>query len=276
MLLNLYSFAQETVKLNVIYEFSYVRDLDKKQMPYKDSMVLSLGKNSSRYSSVKLFNDNDKKAVEARRLEQEKMANFPSESIMTVMGGPMLTIGKYGALINEEIHKNFKEKLLYIDEKLGIKTYHAETGLPAINWSVLPDTKKIDNYNCQKAIGSFGGRIYEAWFATEIPYSDGPWKLCGLPGLILEARDTANEITFALKQISKNTEAEENIQSFLYSDFSIKTNIKDLEKAKAAFEKDPEGVMSAQAPNATVMVNNIDNPGEKVVLKIKKYNPMEL
>jgi hypothetical protein len=100
--------------------------------------------------------------------------------------------------------------------------------------------------------------------------------LHGLPGLILEAKDTANEISFTFKEISKNDDAEETIQSFLNSRYSVETNIRDLDKARKAFETDPEGVMSAQAPNAHLYVRNIDNPNDKAVVKIKKYNPMEL
>ena len=276
LLLSIHSFAQETIKLNVVYEFNYIRDLENKDVPYKTNMVLSLGTNSSRYCTEKLFNENDKNAIEARKKEQERTDNAPSGSMLVVTGGPVLMVGKYGAIINEEVHKHFDQKKLIIDTELGLRTYHVESGLPEISWSVSSETKKIGNYDCQKAVASYGGRTYEAWFTTQIPYRDGPWKLHGLPGLILEAKDTANEISFTFKEVSKNEDSRETTQSFLYSPYSINTNIKDLNKAKKAFETDPEGMMSAQAPNARLMIKNIDNINVKTVLKIRKYNPMEL
>ena len=46
------------------------------------------------------------------------------------------------------------------------------------------------------ATSDFRGRRWTAWFATDIPVSDGPWKLGGLPGLILEAYDKGHQYTF--------------------------------------------------------------------------------
>ena len=46
------------------------------------------------------------------------------------------------------------------------------------------------------ATADFRGRRWTAWFATDIPVSDGPWKLGGLPGLILEAYDEGQQHVF--------------------------------------------------------------------------------
>ena len=269
-------FAQDIIKFNVVYEFKYVRDLENKDVPYSSNMVLSLGKSSSRYCTQKMFNDNDRKLLEARKKDLERLQTIPAASMPTVAGGPMLTVGKSGAIINEEIVKYISEKRISVEAKLGLKSYHAEAQLQEIIWNVLPETKKIGNDVCQKATGSYGGRQYNAWFTKDIPFQDGPWKLHGLPGLILEASDPANEISFTFKEISENNDADLFVQSFMNSQNSITAKIEDLNKAKKAFEIDPEGVMGAQAPNARLSVRNIDNPTDKTVVKIKVYNPMEL
>ena len=56
------------------------------------------------------------------------------------------------------------------------------------------------------ATADFRGRRWTAWFATDIPVSDGPWKLGGLPGLILEAYDKGHQYTFTavgLERVAK-------------------------------------------------------------------------
>lgn len=51
-------------------------------------------------------------------------------------------------------------------------------------------------YTCVKATAKFRGRTYEAWFASDIPIFNGPWKFGGLPGLILSLTDSKNEYHF--------------------------------------------------------------------------------
>lgn len=268
------AFAQETIVLNVVYEFRYVRDLDNKDMPYISNMVLSLGKQSSRYCTEKLYNENDKNA-ELRRQKQQQAQATSARPLTAAAGGPLLIVGKYGAIINEEVLKDVRNQKLITNAHLGIKTYTIESAMPKINWAIHDEKKTIGKYSCQKAVGSYGGRTYVAWFAPDLPFADGPWKLSGLPGLILEAQDTKNEVFFSFKELSKNSDAEETTKSFLASDFSIKTNLKGYNRAKAAFETDPESVMSAQAPNATVAVMNIDDPMTQHAARVKKYNPLE-
>jgi GLPGLI family protein len=74
-----------------------------------------------------------------------------------------------------------------------------------IKWKLLDETKKLNNFLCQKASCDFRGRTYTAWFTIDIPVSLGPWKLNGLPGLILEAYDSKNQVHFYAEVISFNS-----------------------------------------------------------------------
>ncbi|MBP1164539.1 GLPGLI family protein [Chryseobacterium sp. PvR013] len=61
--------------------------------------------------------------------------------------------------------------------------------LNKINWEVLPETKTFEGFKAQKATTHFGGRNWIAWFTNDIQIQDGPYKFCGLPGLILHIED---------------------------------------------------------------------------------------
>ncbi|GAB6975196.1 GLPGLI family protein [Prevotella falsenii] len=55
-------------------------------------------------------------------------------------------------------------------------------------WTMYEDsTITVLGMECKKATTNFRGRYWEVWYAEDIPISQGPWKLCGLPGMILKA-----------------------------------------------------------------------------------------
>lgn len=89
--------------------------------------------------------------------------------------------------ITELIIKDYETATLYNFNFLDGQTVFI-TDTEPIRWNILDETKKIHNYTCQKAETTFRGRNYEAWFTTDIPIPDGPWKFRGLPGLIVYIR----------------------------------------------------------------------------------------
>ena len=73
-------------------------------------------------------------------------------------------------------------------------TYSEERSLP--EWTIHSDTKNFLEHSCQKATAHYGGRDWTVWFALDIPISEGPWLLRGLPGLILMAQDAEQQYVF--------------------------------------------------------------------------------
>lgn len=63
-------------------------------------------------------------------------------------------------------------------------------------WKLAGDTCTILGYHCSKAETDYKGRHWIVWYAEDIPISQGPWQLGGLPGLILKANDSRNQWIF--------------------------------------------------------------------------------
>lgn len=80
--------------------------------------------------------------------------------------------------------------------------YHEKS--PLLAWRITAVKKTIAGHECQQAYTAFGGRIWEAWFARDVPVSDGPYKFYGLPGLILRVRDTHDNYVFSLLCLDTN------------------------------------------------------------------------
>jgi GLPGLI family protein len=92
------------------------------------------------------------------------------------------------------VFKDFESNSLLFD------FYHLQQGniiyadtLHPMEWKLESEERIVGGIPCKKATVRFKGRDYVAWYAPSIPISNGPWKLGGLPGLILEAYDEKQE-----------------------------------------------------------------------------------
>ena len=100
---------------------------------------------------------------------------------------------------------NFKNNSLISKDFISYdkNSYLIKEEIPNIDWKITGETKQLSGYTVTKATTSFRGRDYTVWFTTKIPTKAGPWKLHGLPGLILEVVDSTNEIYFSVKKIEQ-------------------------------------------------------------------------
>lgn len=152
------------------------------------------------------------------------------------------------------IYIDFASKALYQSTYLGKSNYVIKEDLYPFNWKITNETKQIANYICTKATTKFRGRNYEVWFTDEIPISAGPWKIHGLPGLILELYDNNHLITIQAKKITTQNVSKEQIDlirtikssktiTYKVYDNLFKEHIQDLFNKMAT--KMPEGFSSS-------------------------------
>ncbi|MDE6023075.1 MAG: GLPGLI family protein [Muribaculaceae bacterium] len=102
-----------------------------------------------------------------------------------------------------EIIKNFLHNEIITYDMLDEEYYVYPDSINSFSWTLNDTTALINGYPCASATCSYHGRNWEAWFCPDLPWQDGPWKLCGLPGLIVKAHDDNNLYSFELKEIIK-------------------------------------------------------------------------
>lgn len=155
-------------------------------------------------------------------------------SYATLVGKEFVKFFPYEAIHNDSIYQKTGE-YQYVSKNMGFEYalkrklgddeninyysksplyYSVKTKDKAPVWSIKNETKSIADFKVQKAVGEFGGRSWVAWFASEIPIPEGPYKLRGLPGMILEAYDTKANFLFQLSEIKK-IKKEINTDKFL-------------------------------------------------------------
>lgn len=160
--------------LRIIYSFNlgFEKDTTRRiEMKY----VLQIGSSFSKFVSLE---------------------RFQSDSLL-LNGGAQ--IFKRAHLYNNKANFLLVEDCYYISRtesrliftgRLAADDFRYEEILPEISWSLCEEEREICGYKCMKATGQFRGRSYEAWFAPKLPSPAGPWKIQGLPGVILSVQDS--------------------------------------------------------------------------------------
>lgn len=100
----------------------------------------------------------------------------------------------------------------FMDKKISeLKSFNSkilvEDTLSMPVWHITNEIKSISNYESRKATTFYKGRNYEVWFTIDIATNFGPWKLHGLPGLIILAEDKTKEVYFEAIEIKKTDES---------------------------------------------------------------------
>ena len=106
------------------------------------------------------------------------------------------------SLLREIILKHHATAKMTVYDTIGEEQYHYVDSVP-IYWQLSDSTKSILGYECQLATTHFRGRCWFAWFTTNIPFGSGPWKFCGLPGLIMEVYDVQRHHRYIVKGIEQ-------------------------------------------------------------------------
>lgn len=163
-----------------------------------DTMVLRIGKNVSQsYPQSTFFGDSLCSSPEGGELFSKLFREVCADKTGTKFD-PMPRI------VNEYYYKNYPNgKLTTWAPRATV--YQIEEDYEKQAWTLVDDSvKTVFGYKCHLAICTFRGRTYKAWYTTQLPYPEGPWKFNGLPGLITEVYDTKNHYHFTLVSLKQN------------------------------------------------------------------------
>lgn len=220
--------AQEidSVRLRIHYASKFKRWDNSKKLS-SDEQVLDIGKKVSKFYSLwETRNREIRDSVIAR--------GGTFQDVQNALGKSMYP-HSYQYYV---VYKNYPEKgkITYTDKEFKDYIYQEDLEVP--KWKIYTDEEApIAGYQCQKAQTNFRGRTWTVWFTPDIPISDGPWKLCGLPGLILKAEDSKGDFLFECIELKNMNQGVINIPKYKY----IKCDRETLKRLEIKFAKDPVG-----------------------------------
>jgi GLPGLI family protein len=211
----------------LIYSYRFCEEQKKLESVKIQEMVLEIGKNHSKfYSTTKQYADS---------LLLVHANEHPESAALKVL--PMVRNLPNHIFTTSYIYKSYPNTKgsVFIGSDMATSKYYEITEELDFEWKIENSSKTtILGKNCTKAICNFAGRDYIAWFTTEIPINDGPYKFKGLPGLIMKISDSDNEHIFELQEI-KNVA---NKPIYFAERRTIKTNAKGYIKALEASKAD--------------------------------------
>lgn len=151
----------------------------------KDVYVLRCGKNVSQYFSAGKLRDDSLKALPDPSVSHTVL----DEMIEAVMHRDDPSKQRPSSPGHSDyLYWNLSAGKISVYTSIFGSKYLVEEDVPTMEWEIEEDSvQTIIGYECHKAKTKFRGREWTVWYAEDIPVSLGPWKLNGLPGIILQA-----------------------------------------------------------------------------------------
>ncbi|MDY0930275.1 GLPGLI family protein [Chryseobacterium sp. CFBP8996] len=252
------SFAQN----RFFYDYKFIPDSTDKANVLKEIMLLDIDKSGSKYyGQEKFIADSTSQADLERQLKLS-----PNNISISRNDKP--------GMITYKVTKQYPDFKTHLFTRISNDSYKIEEDKKP-EWEILPEKQKIGEYNAQKATTKYGGREWTAWFSTDLPFQDGPYKFYGLPGLIVKIEDKTGSHSLTLvgnKTIQTTTEKEMNlpqgVQLYGMGGKDIEINKAQFKKAWKAYKSDPTKNMRE------MMSKNSDT--NKIVFKTKTADGREI
>ena len=215
-----------------------------------DNMLLQIGPDGlSKFSSYKNLT-----------IDSILMRSTPEQIATAAMDGK-LSNGEFMT-----IYKNYPDGKLTHTEKICEDWFSYTEDMPPLDWELTDSVATVLGYQCQSARCRFRGREWTVFYAEDIPLSDGPWKLHGLPGLIMKVSDAKGHYIFECIGIKSKADRPITIYKVPFN----KTDRRGYYDAKHRYDINPYSYYEATTGYHVTVTDMEGNPS------LEAYEPMEL
>jgi GLPGLI family protein len=242
----------DSTKLMIIYKMSWKQDTNNLEHIRQENMILLVGKKMSMFMSYNFYKFN----LIGRKAEREG-------NLDEFLNGP--EIGNFKTRFTYKIYKNYPAGRITYTDKVMPAFLQYDEDLNTFKWQLTDLIDTIGDYIVHCAYTDYGGRHWIAWYTTEIPLNDGPYKFRGLPGLIIKLYDEQKHYVFEMVSMERTDEA----MMIEYMDMDwVQTTRREFLKAQENFRLD----IINRAKEA-----GVNSEGQQRALRsmLKRNNPIE-
>ena len=175
----------DTSSLVAVYDYEcQTQDADGKAVTDRMKVCLQVGQHCTRSFPYRKFRE-DTEGYDC--MTPDEFPQFRAESYCFV----------------PEVWTNYPDGQVTVRDAIIPNIYETREERKPINWELIDDTLTVAGYLCKTATCQLHGRNWTALYSEDIPTSAGPWKLCGLPGLILKAEADGGIHRFTLANLER-------------------------------------------------------------------------
>ncbi|WP_370900421.1 GLPGLI family protein [Chryseobacterium gossypii] len=247
------------------YEYKFIPDSNNKTDVKKEMMLLDIDKNGSNYYS------HDKFVADSTSMAdlQKQLKINPGNININKRDRP--------GQVSYKVTKQYPNFTTYLFTRISTDQYKVKEDKKP-EWKILQDKQKIGEYDAQKATTTYGGRDWIAWFSTDIPFQDGPYKFYGLPGLIVKLEDTTGSHVMTLVGNKKiQTAATINEIDMPQNVRLVGIGGKEIEVTKDQYRKAWKAYVNDPSKNIReMMMRSGGNDNARVSMKIRTADGKEI
>jgi GLPGLI family protein len=242
------------------YDYQFIPDSTNVSDVKNEAMNLDISESGSKFYSYTVYSS-------------DSLMKIDVEKQMAAGGILNLKSNNRKGLVRYAVTKKYPKYEVFLQNRILRDQYNVSEERPII-WKITSEKLKVGEWNTQKAETDFAGRHWYAWFTTDIPIQDGPYKFHGLPGLIVKMEDQTQSHRFTLKAV-KNISS---IPKDVFGANEISVNAKQYSKILMDYEDDPTRSLKQAQMGGAIMVtkdgqsSNIKDQEASIKTKMKKDN----
>ncbi|MFL9833051.1 GLPGLI family protein [Chryseobacterium terrae] len=242
------------------YEYRFIPDSTNSADVKTEMMNLDVADSGSKFYSYTVYHS-------------DSLMNVDLEKQLALTGKINIKADSRKGSVRYSISKKYPDYKVFLHNRILMDHYKVADERK-IDWKISSEQQKIGEWNTQKAEAEFGGRKWTAWFTSDIPIQDGPYKFHGLPGLIVKLEDLSKSHVFTLQAVKNLAEIPKDV----FGEKEILISQKQYDKLVKEYENDPtKGLKQMQMGGITMIMkegsgNQMKNQEERLKARIKKDN----
>ncbi|MCR4957886.1 MAG: GLPGLI family protein, partial [Prevotella sp.] len=209
----------DTANLVVAYDYEcQTQDADGKAVTDRMKLCLLVGRHCTRSFPYRKF----RKEREWAEGKKQSAADFLQMNKREYMEGydffsdelPLLRAESFCFM--PQVWTDYPEGQVTVRDAIPPSIYETQEKRKTIKWTLSDErlrvgeqgsgiTLTVGGYLCKTAVCQLHGLKWTVRYAEDIPTTAGPWKLCGLPGLIVEAVSDDGIHRFTLTELQHAT-----------------------------------------------------------------------